>query len=118
MIAKALSWASRWPHSTAFGVAGVVGGGGDAIAQHLDATDGDTSTVRLDRIGSMACFNAAFACCVYVPFYRALDRWFGAATTVRSVAQKTFMDQFVMVPAGELPCFFAFTGEMYPLMTT
>lgn len=102
-----LRYSDRWPRSAAFGVGGLVGGLGDAVAQKLEATDAECDG---RRVGAMALYNASFAALVYIPFYRALDVWFGATSTVRNVLQKTAMDQFVMVPAFDLPAYFAVTG--------
>ena len=112
MMAAISESIKRNPSKAAFGIGGVVGPAGDGVAQLVDHRCSGSNDFKLDwmRCASMAVFNATFAACAYVPFYAFLDRWLGAGNSVLVVAQKTAMDQLLMMPLVELPLYFGFTG--------
>merc|ERR1740117_332634 len=83
----------------------VTGSVGDCLAQFAGNEPFDVR--RLLGVTSFSMFDSL---CLYLPFYRFLDRRFGAAATVKSVAVKVALDDALFVPCIEVPSFFAWTS--------
>eukprot|EP00930_Biecheleria_cincta_P007084 TRINITY_DN108216_c0_g1_i1.p1 TRINITY_DN108216_c0_g1~~TRINITY_DN108216_c0_g1_i1.p1 ORF type:complete len:240 (-),score=41.58 TRINITY_DN108216_c0_g1_i1:105-764(-) len=61
------------------------------------------------RTMANSCFSAAYASCVFLPFFGLLDRRFGEVG-IRAVAGKVAADVFLLCPIVGIPSYFIFTG--------
>lgn len=93
-------------------VAGLIG---DSIAQHVERvhTQKPLHEHRHDwrRTASVSTYMAMSGVFLYLPFYAWLDRTFGASGThIKAVAAKVVLDDFIFVPAVEIPTYMAWTS--------
>lgn len=83
----------------------ITGALGDCLAQR--AEDRQFDVRRCLGVTTFSIFDSVF---LYLPFYRFLDRRFGAVPTIQSVAAKVALDDGLFVPAVEVPLFFLWTS--------
>ncbi len=70
----------------------------------------DPAAFSVRRTLGVAAFQAAIGPLMYLPLYAWLDRRFGARATLRSVATKVAVDDFMFVPLVEVPLFLTVTA--------
>ena len=104
------AWYSRsarnYPKTTSLAAGGFLTGVGDLVAQKLGGIDSDVDVVRL---AANSTYSAAYASCIYSPFFGFLSRTFGEVG-VRAVVCKVAMDTGVLCPLVGIPMYFAWTG--------
>jgi hypothetical protein len=106
--------AQRRPRLFGGTVAATTGSLGDICAQriaHKSDPDGPQE-INPSRVFAMASFCATFASVVYVPFYRALDRFHGPARTLKNVLYKTAWNQLALSPFVDVPVYFAWSSYL------
>eukprot|EP00930_Biecheleria_cincta_P064877 TRINITY_DN50564_c0_g1_i1.p1 TRINITY_DN50564_c0_g1~~TRINITY_DN50564_c0_g1_i1.p1 ORF type:complete len:220 (-),score=11.99 TRINITY_DN50564_c0_g1_i1:162-821(-) len=108
-------FAEARPRTAALVTGGILTGAGDCLAQYMEwrsrASKEPTKPFTLDTKRTLAngSFSAAYASCVYLPFFAFLGRRLGEVGAV-AVASKVASDVFVLCPFVGLPSYFVWTG--------
>eukprot|EP00931_Biecheleriopsis_adriatica_P069956 TRINITY_DN43762_c0_g1_i1.p1 TRINITY_DN43762_c0_g1~~TRINITY_DN43762_c0_g1_i1.p1 ORF type:complete len:204 (+),score=23.44 TRINITY_DN43762_c0_g1_i1:87-698(+) len=113
----ALEWFSqvsqRRPRTTACLSGGILTGAGDGLAQYMEWRSAESLkpfTLDVQRNLANSSFSAAYASCVYLPFYTFLGRRLGEEVRTSVVATKVAANIFGLCPLVGLPSYFVWTG--------